>query len=174
MKAKYWNMIDGVVDTAALLAEDKPVAKAIIGAVDTIVESQANGITNTSVTEVIKSMAKSKWNDIKEADLSAIVDIIGKDVKLDLTTDASAKDTGWLGKLWGILKMILGFAKPLIKNPEIRKIVGYVEALVAAKDAGISNNAVKDTLVAMSKSAWNSLDSDKISKIMAIINKGDK
>ncbi len=171
MDAKYWNMLDGVVDTAALLAEDKPVAKAIIGAVNTIVETKADGVTNTSVTEIVKAMAKSQWNDIKEADLSEIAGIIGEDIKVELKTDEAEKDSGWLATLWGILKSILGLVKPLVTNPEIAKIVGYVEALVIAKDAGISNSAVKDTLVAMSKSAWNSLDSDKIKKIMAVISK---
>lgn len=171
MDAKYWNMIDGVVDTAALLAEDKPVAKAIIGAVNTIVETQASGVTNSSITEVITAMAKSKLNDIKEADLSAIADIIGEDIDVELKTDETQKDTGWLGTLWGMLKMVLGLVKPMITNPEVAKIVGYVEVLVAAKDTGISNKAVKATLVAMGKSAWNNLDSKKITKIMAVISK---
>lgn len=173
MDAKYWDMIDGVVDTAALMAEDKPVAKAIIGTVNSIVEEQATGVSNTSVTEVIKAMAKSKLNDIKEADLSEIVAIIGDDIEIELKTDESAKDTGWLGKLWSVLGVVIAMFKPSVSatNPKIGQILGYVETIVAAKDAGISNKSVKDTLVAMSKSAWNNLDSDKITKIMAVINK---
>ena len=173
MDVKYWNMIDGVVDTAALLAEDKPVAKAIIGTVNTIVSTVKIGVTNSSVTEIISAMAKSKLNDIKEADLSAIVDIIGEDIEIELKTDTSEKDTGWLGKLWSMLGMFITMFTPAIavENPEIAKVLGYVGTLVAAKDAGISNKAVKSTLVAMSKSAWNSLDTKKINKIMAVITK---
>lgn len=69
MKTKYWNMIDNVVDTAALLAVDKPVAKAIIGTINGIVETQAEGVSNADIMTVIKAQAASKWNDIKDADL---------------------------------------------------------------------------------------------------------
>lgn len=92
---------------------------------------------------------------------------------MELVTDASAKDTGWLGKLWSMLAMFIGMFKPAIavENPKIAQVLGYVETIVKAKDAGISNKAVKATLTAMGKSAWNSLDSKKITKIMGIITK---
>jgi hypothetical protein len=149
---KYYDTIKNVVDTATLLAEDKPVAKAIIGTIDTIIDTKEMGVTNFSVIEIVGSMAKSKWNDIKEADLVEISDIIGEDVHVELKTDENEKDSGWLGTLWQTLRVLLGFVKPMISNPEISKIVGYAEALVIAKDTGISNTAVKDTLVAMAKS----------------------
>ena len=168
---KYYDTIKNVVDTATLLAEDKPVAKAIIGTIDEIIDTKEMGITNSSVVEIVGAMAKSKWNNIKEADLVEISDIIGGDVHVELKTDENEKDSGFLGKLWYTLRMLLGFVKQMISNPEISKIVGYAEALVIAKDTGISNTAVKDTLVAMAKSSWNSLDSDKIEKIMGVINK---
>jgi len=171
MDAKYWDMVDNVVDVAALLTEDKPVAKVIIGTIDTIVESQGTGVTNTDIKEVITNMAKSKWNDIKETDLSEITAIIGEDIELDLKTDKSEKDTGWLGKLWSGLTVVLGFAKQFVTNPAILKVIGYVETIVAAKDVGISNDAVKNTLVSMAKSTWNNLDSAKINKIMKVVGK---
>ena len=171
MSTNYWNIADGVVDTAKVLAEDKPVAKAIIGGIDSIVESKANGVSNSDIMVVIKAAAKSKWNSIDSKKLNEIAGIIGDDIKIELVTDETEKDSGWLGKLWKYLAIILSFVKPMITNPEIAKIVGYAETIVKAKDAGISNNAIKDTLVAMSKSAYNSLDSDKINKIMEVVNK---
>lgn len=165
----YWNIADVIVDAAALLAEDKPVFKAIIGTIDSIIESKASGVTNSDIIDVVKSQAKSKWNDVKTADLTEIADIIGENIDLNLKTDETKKDTGWLGKIWSLLLMSLGFIKPIITNPEIKKIIGYAEILVKAKDTGISNDALKDSLVAMSKSAWNNLDATKITKIMAVV-----
>ena len=171
MSVNYWNIADNVVDASKVLAEDKPVAKAIIGGIDSIVESKANGVSNSDIMTVLKAQAKSKWNSIDSKKLNEISGIIGGDIKLDLKTDVTKKDTGWLGKLWKYLAIVLGFVKPMITNPDIAKVVGYAEVIVKAKDTGISNNAIKDTLVSMSKSAWNSLDSDKINKIMEVINK---
>jgi len=168
---KYYDTIKNVVDSAALLAEDKPVAKAVIGTIDEIVETKETGITNSSVIEIIGSMAKSKWNDIEKEDIVKISEIIGEDVHVEMNTDEAEKDSGWLGKLWYTLRVLLGFVKPFVVNPLIGMALNYVEAIVIAKDEGISNEAIKDTLVAMAKSSWNSLDSDKIEKIMGVINK---
>jgi len=169
MKMKYWNMIDDVVDASKVLVEDKPVAKAIIGTIDEIVEQKAAGINDDSVKEIVTKMAKSKWNDIKDSDLTKIADIIDDGVDVEFKTDPSQKAKGWLGKFWHYLSIALGLVKPLISNNEIKMIVGYVETIVEAKDHGISNEAFKDTLVAMGKSAWNNLDSDKIEKIMEVV-----
>jgi hypothetical protein len=166
----YWNIAANAADAAAILAEDKPVAKAIIGGVKEIVAAKGTGVSNTSIVQVVTAMSKSKWNDLGSDELKEIAEIIGEDMHLDLKTDAAEKDTGWLGKLWGVISIVIGIVKPLV-NPDIAKILGYVDVIVAAKDTGISNDSIKSSLIAMSKSAWNDLDSKKIAKIMTVITK---
>jgi len=168
----YWNMVEGAVDAAALLAEDKPVAKAIIGSVKKIVSTKGTGVSNTSILQVVTSMSKSSWNDVGSDDLKEIAGIIGEDMHLELEAASAPveKETGWLGKIWGVISIVIGLVKPLV-NPDVAKILGYVDVIVGAKDVGISNDSIKKSLVAMGKSAWNDLDAEKITKIMSVITK---
>jgi len=170
MKIKYWNALESVVDMASVLTEGNPQAKSIIGGLELIVGTKGTGITNSSAFAVVNEMSKSSWNDIKDTNLTEIAKIIGADTKIELKTDASQKETGFWGKVWSFLSTAITVITPFL-NPDVAKIVGYVDVVVKAKDAGISNEAVKDTLVAMSKSAWNNLDSKKIEKIVGLIGK---
>ena len=170
METKYWDTLDSVVDMAGVLAEGNPTAKAIIGGLDLIVGAKGTGVTNSSAIAVVTAMSESSWNDIKKTDLTAIAKIIGADTKIELKTDASQKDTGFWGKVWSFLSTAITVITPFL-NPDVAKIVGYVDVIVKAKDVGISNDAVKDTLIAMGKSAWNDLDSDKIEQIVGLIGK---
>jgi len=167
---KYWNIVEGAVDAATLLAEDKPVAKAVIGSVKEIVAAKGTGISNSSIVQVISAMSKSSWNDLGSEDLKEIAKTIGKDDHLELKTNKEEKDSGWLGKVRRVISIVIGIVKPFV-NPDIAKILGCVEVIVGAKDVGISNDSIKDSLLAMSKSAWNNLDAAKITKIMNIITK---
>lgn len=60
------------------VASINPVAGLVISGINAIVEKKEDGISNDSVFEVIKAMAKSKWNSLNSDKLSRIMDIINE------------------------------------------------------------------------------------------------
>ena len=60
------------------------------------------------------------------------------------------------------------------KNPIVGIVIIAIKAIVAKKNDGISNKSIIDVVSEMAKSKYNNLDTDKVLRIMDIINEKDK
>jgi len=69
----------------------------------------------------------------------------------------------WLDKGLDVAKLIT-FGTPL------GAVVAVVDAVVDAVGDGVSTESVKNTLVSMSKSKWNGLNEEKLSRINDILD----
>lgn len=67
------------LDLAAAIMSKTPIASLVIGAIKAIVAKVDDGISNKSVIEVVKEMAKSTWNDLSEEKVVYIAEIVTMD-----------------------------------------------------------------------------------------------
>ena len=126
---------------------------------------QLKTITDSDVFNIIKVQAKSTWNSIDDKKLEEISKIIGTNLEAQKPTESNPSI------IWKIVDFIMDFISPFIKNKTLKYMFKKIDKIVEMKGVGISNEDIKDSLIEFAKSSFNSLDSDKINKIMAVVNK---
>jgi hypothetical protein len=59
-----------------MVAIKNPIANLVLRALEYIIEKKQDGISNDSVIEIIKTSARSTWNDLDDEKVEAIINII--------------------------------------------------------------------------------------------------
>jgi len=72
----FKNLALSALEIASYVSIKNPIAGLIIRGIKAIVKKSGDGISNDSVIEVTKEMAKSKWNDLDETKTAQIIEII--------------------------------------------------------------------------------------------------